>query len=306
MESLLRCLFLSLLALIFGVASSQACTLRPDQNPTTPLLILPKSKPSSWEQESYFSGLLIQILDRTRAEYGPCELTYTTKVLTRMRSAVLVDRNQGVDLFWGATTVERETLLQPIPVPLLKGLMGYRVLLIRPEDQARFSAVKTLEDLQKLRAGQGTDWPDTTIFMTNGIEVITSTNYEALYKMLAAGRFDFLPRGANQILSELRHNAGIDIAVERELVLVYPAPLYFFVDRENTRLAERISKGLQAMIDDGSFDQYFYAHPLIREALAELRLHERRPIYLHNPLVPEGAPATPLDYWLKPPSLYQH
>lgn len=301
MESLLRpFLFLSL-SLVFGVAASQACTLRPDYNPKTPVLLLPKSKPSSWEQESFFSGLLVQILERTREEYGPCEIAFTPEMVTRMRSVALINQNHSLDLLWGSTTLERDTLLKAIPVPLLKGLMGYRVLLIRPQDQARFSVVKNLEDLQELRAGQGADWPDTSILMTNGIRVVTSINYEALYRMLAGGRFDFLPRGANQVLSELRHNAGIDIVVEKELVLIYPAPHYFFVDRENTRLAERISKGLHSMIDDGSFDRYFYSHPLIREALTELRLHERRPIYLQNPLLPEGAPMAPPDYWLKVP-----
>ncbi len=299
MERLIRRFPIVLLIWCLASGASQACELRGDQDSPVPSLILPKSKPSSSEQESYFSGLLVQILERTREAFGPCEPVYTGEVLTRMRSAVLVDRGH-VDLLWGATTIERESLLRPIRISLLKGLMGYRILLINPEDQPRFSAIETLDQLKQLRAGQGTDWPDTTIFMTNGIEVITSTNYESLYKMLAARRFDFLPRGANQVLSEVRHNESIQLAVEQDLVLVYPSPVYFFVRSDNERLAERIETGLQAMMEDGSFDQYFYSHPLIQEALTELRLHERRPIHLNNPLLPKGTPAEARLDWLRP------
>jgi ABC-type amino acid transport substrate-binding protein len=285
--------------LILAALPSRACVLREALNPKVPLLILPKAKPSSWEQENYYHGLLRQILQRTEEEYGACELAQTEEMLTRMRSAALIDRNQGVDLFWATTTIERENLLHPIRIPLLKGLMKHKVFLIHADDQAKFSAVKNLEDLQELRAGQGADWPDTAIFLVNGIDVVTSTNYESLYKMLAAKRFDFFPRGSNQILSELRHNADKNIVVERELVLVYPAPVYFFVDSKNLQLAQRIEKGLRAMVQDGSFDRYFNNHPLIVEALTELNLNERRAIYIHNPLLPEGASLEKNEIWMK-------
>lgn len=286
--------------LALASTASRACELRETLNPTVPLLILPKAKPSSWEQENYYHGLLRLVLQRTEEEYGVCDIAQTEEMLTRMRSAALIDRNQGVDLFWGTTTIARESLLQPIRIPLLKGLMKHKIFLIHADDQAKFSAVKNLEDLQELRAGQGADWPDTTIFLANGIDVVTSTNYESLYKRLAAKRFDFFPRGSNQILSELRHNADKNIVVERDLVLVYPAPVYFFVGQENTKLAQRIEKGLRSLIADGSFDRYFNSHPLMVEALAELRLNERRAIYIHNPLLPEGASLEKNESWMKP------
>jgi hypothetical protein len=292
----LRFLFV-LLVVLTPHLSVQACTLRAELDPLVPRLMLPKAKPSSWEQENYYHGLLRLILQRTEAEFGTCEISQTADMLTRMRSAALIDRNLGVDLFWGTTTIERETLLHPVRIPLLKGLMKHKVFLIHRDDQAKFSAVKNLQDLQRLRAGQGADWPDTTIFMANGIDVVTSTNYESLYKMLVARRFDFLPRGSNQIMSEWRHNAEKHLVVEQDLVLVYPAPVYFFVSKDNTELARRIEKGLQAMVKDGSFDQYFYQHPLIVEAITELNLHNRREIHLYNPLIPKDSPQELNETW---------
>lgn len=277
---------------------TQACALRVELDPVVPRLIVPKTKPSSWEQDNYYHVLLRKILQRTEVEYGPCDLAQTDDSLTWMRSAVLIDRDQGVDLFWASTSIEREQLLHPIRIPLIKGLMGYKVMLIHAQDQPRFSAVKNLQQLRKLRAGSGADWPDTSILLANGINVVGSSNYESLYKMLAARRFDFFPRGANQILSELRHNADKNIVVEKELVLVYPSPVYFFVKKDNERLAARIEQGLTAMMEDGSFDRYFRHHPLIVETISKLNLHERRVIRIHNPLLPADAPREDPESWM--------
>lgn len=277
-----------------------ACTNRtPDDPAAIPQLILPKAKPSSWEQESYYHDLLRLILERTEAEFGPCTIDQTEHMLTRMRSAALISRDQGVDLLWGSATVEREALLHPIRIPLLKGLMGQKVFLIHPDDQPAFSQVRNIEDLQALRAGQGADWPDVEILLRNKIPVVSSANYEALYKMLAAKRFDFFPRGANQILSELRHNNDKNIVVERDLVLIFPSPLYFYVKKDNKTLARRIETGLKEMMRDGSYDRYFYRHPLIMDAILNLHLQSRRAIHIDNPLLPPGTPPEPREGWME-------
>lgn len=277
---------------------AHACSLQPGLSEEIPYLILPRAKASSWEQESYYHGLLHLILTRTEKEFGPCRIDQTDEVLTRLRSAVLIDRQQGVDLLWGTATIEREKMLRSIPIPLLKGLMKHKILLIHPDDQEKFSAIHNAEQLQQLRAGLGSDWPDVTVLRNSDIPVVTSSNYEALYKMLAARRFDFLPRGANQILSEVRHNADMHILVEKDLVLIYPAPVYFYVSHDNEALARRIETGLRSMIADGTFDKYFYKHPMVIEVMESLNLKGRRPIYLHNPLLPEGADPEEDDQWL--------
>lgn len=295
----LLCLCSLVIPVLLLAQATFACVNRDQHDPqATPILTLPKAKPSSWEQESFYHDLLRLILKRTEAEFGPCTIEQTEHILTRMRSAALISRNQGVDLFWGATTVEREKLLRPIRIPLLKGLMGHRVFLIPANRQAQFSAVETLAQLQLMRAGQGADWPDVEIFLNSQIPVVASANYEALFKMLAAKRIDFFPRGANQILSELRHNNDKKIIVEKELVLVYPAPLYFFVKKENDLLARRIEQGLRLMMVDESYDRYFYRHPLIIDAISHLKLQERRVIRITNPLIPPGTPDEPPEDWL--------
>ena len=273
-----------------------ACSDRVDSD-GIPQLVVPQEPTASWEKESYFTGLLRLILAETALEYGPCNVVATDNILTRMRSVALIN-NFGIDLFWATTSIERETLLRPVRVPLLKGLMGYKIFLINPADQPRFSRITTLTELQALRAGVGADWPDNKILRANGIETVSSSNYEALFRMLAAKRFDFFPRGASEVWSEYRNHPEVTLHIEEDLVLVYPAPVYFFVNIDNASLEQRLEKGLHKIMANGKFDEYFFKHPIIIDAIKRVRIHERRKIYLTNPLLPRTVPLHHRDYWL--------
>lgn len=264
-----------------------------------PQLVVPLEPDASWEKEDYFTGLLQLALNETADEFGPCEILPTDSILTRMRSLALIN-NYGIDVFWATTSLERESLLRPVRIPLLKGLMGYKILLINPEDQPRFSRIKNLQELTALRAGVGVDWPDNAILRANGIETVTSVNYEALFRMLAAKRFDFFPRGASEVWTEHRNHPEVNLHVEQDLVLVYPAPVYFFVNMNNHALEQRLTQGLHKLIANGKFDQYFFSHAIIVDAIQRVNLGERRKIYLNNPLLPPATPLTTERYWLYP------
>ena len=66
---------------------------------------------------------------------------------------------------------EREQALLAIRIPLFKGLIGTRLLLINATDQPRFDQITGGAQLRVLHAGQGHDWPDTDILLHNGYAV---------------------------------------------------------------------------------------------------------------------------------------
>lgn len=204
-----------------------------------------------------------------------------------------------LDVIWTMTTREREQQLLPVRIPLFKGLLGHRVFLIRHGDQPRFDAIERLSDLAQLQAGQGGQWPDTDILRANGLPVVTTTNYEQLFAMLLAGRFDYYPRGLNEFGSEYALHAGRGIEVEQKLMLVYPAPMYFFVAPGNVALAGRLERGLLEMVEDGSFDRYFYHHPVVAQALQTARIGARKAFYLSNPQLPPETPLQDSRLWLR-------
>ena len=85
-----------------------------------------------------------------------------------------------------------EKQLLPVYFPLDKGLLGYRVFLIRSETQARLELqVKGLQEIYDSTVlVRGLNWGDVTILRNAGLTVVEGTSYEGLFAMLAAGRFE--------------------------------------------------------------------------------------------------------------------
>jgi len=230
-------------------------------------------------RNAYFLAVLKLALEKT-ADQGGFQLKPATDALQRLSDG------EGIDVVWSMTSIEREKQNRPIRIPLLKGLMGYRLLIIRAEDQSWFRRVQTIDQLRELRAGQGHDWPDTEILRANGLAVEATVDYDSLFRMLQLGRFDYLPRAINEPWEELGVREGRGLAVEEGLMLYYPTAEYFFVRRNNNALAERIELGLHRALADGSFDKLFREHPVNANAFGKANILKRRIIRLDNPLLP--------------------
>lgn len=200
---------------------------------------------------------------------------------------------------WTVTSIDREKQLLPVRIPLVKGLLGHRVLIIRKEDQDKFAAVNTIKDLQQYTAGQGHDWPDTKILRANQFTVVTTSTYDGLFEMLSAQRFDFFPRGINEAWQEIEAQENSNMIVENNILLYYPSPIYFFVNNHDKLLAKRLEKGLKLSLADGSFDQLFYSYHAHKKMFAIGRLNQRKFITLSNPLLPPLTPLQNKKLWYK-------
>lgn len=202
--------------------------------------------------------------------------------------AELQSPNGSVDVVGTMTSAEREARLLPVRIPMTRGLIGWRIGLLRADHRDLLHAVRGLDDLRHFRAGQGHDWPDADILRHSGLPVQPVTVYNSLFGLLKANRFDWAPRSVNEIWAEAARHP--ELVVDPYVVLHYPTADYFFVNRSNSALAEEIRRGLEAALADGSFEKlfYFYYGPQIRQA----RLDKRVLINLPNPLL---SPQTPLN-----------
>lgn len=230
----------------------------------------------------YFSRLLTQVLDKTTDEYGPYTLVPPETFLTddRLKAAVV----QGeVDIMWHTLIGKPEQGLRVIDIPLLGELGHYRALLIRNGEQSRFAQVQTLQDLQSMVAGIGSQWPDASVLAANGLPYTTSTRYSLLFKMLAAGRFDYFPRGLYQIHAEEGLFPELDLVREQSLLLYYPTDIYFLVAEGRQRLAERLELGLARVQADGSQQRLIDSVPGFFWAQQELACRKRHIIPLRLP-----------------------
>ncbi|AKU24944.1 hypothetical protein ACZ75_16835 [Massilia sp. NR 4-1] len=232
--------------------------------------------PSAQEHAHYFPQLLRLALDKTAASDGPYTIEHYRHELTSPRQSAELKKDGVINVMWDGTNPQRERELLPVRVSLLRELNDYRVFLIRADQQERFRAVRTLDDLRRLKAGVGVNWPSADVLRRNGLPVVTSINYESLFPMLAVKRFDYLPRGAHEAWGEQELHAKEGLVLESTIFLHYRVPHYFFVSQANPRLAERIERGLKLAQKDGSWDKLFNSIPAFRHGQAEINARKRR------------------------------
>ncbi|MTW13282.1 hypothetical protein GM658_21985 [Pseudoduganella eburnea] len=242
-------------------------------------------------------------MEKTAARFGPYKLSPSKEPLSVARLLAEMSYPEGsINVFARATDLELEKKFTPIRIPIDRGLMGMRLLVVRKDDLPRFAAIRTIDELKRLSAGQGQGWIDTDVLGAAGISVVVAPRPDALYAMLEAGRFDFFPRALDEASREfdMQHKTRPSITIEPTLMLRYPLPRYFFVrhDAEGDKLAARIRAGMEMMVQDGSLAALFrqYKGPLIERA----SIGKRHIIDLPNPLLPPETPLQRSELWFRP------
>lgn len=180
-------------------------------------------------------------------------------------------------IFWLLRTEERDRTYVPIDFPTTKGLIGQRILFIRPGEQYRFDNVQTLDDFRALGmvGGMGRGWLEANLWRDNGLRVHEQAgNWRALFRMLVAGNrdIDYVCRGATEIVAEAE--AHPELAVEQRLVVAHQREMGLYLSPIAAGLAPHLTRGLQILRDNGEHDaliqRYFGA------AVQSLNLPNRR------------------------------
>ena len=226
----------------------------------------------------------------------PSRLVPFAEDITQNRGVQLL-QSGAIDVIALGTNAEREAQMRPIKIDILRGIVGFRIFVIRAADQARIARMDDKTLRQQLVFGLNSQWADLPIMRANGFTVETSTSYEPLFGMLSAGRFDAFPRGLNEAAREVeeRKKTYPQLAVEQTKALYFPFPIYFWVSRENTALAQRIERGLKLALADGSFRQLFETYHAAE--IAALARDKRQVIRLASPILPAGAAEPDTRWW---------
>jgi ABC-type amino acid transport substrate-binding protein len=285
----LACLWLALAAAWPSLAPA-APTSMPVQT-----IVYPRSETLVDQRDDYPIELLALALRKSNKPY---ELTPHPVFMLQVRQIAELEQGRDLDVMWTMTSVDREKALLPIRIPIDRGLLGWRLLLVRSQSLPKFAALSSPDQLKQLRAGQGFDWPDTAILKHAGFDVDESVRYGDLFLKLAGGRIDYFPRSVWEIWSELAVHGDAGFAVEPSMALHYPTATYFFVNRNNTALAADIKRGLEAAMADGSFEALFQRH--FGAALKRAALDKRLVLELANPLLPPETPLANQRLWYQP------
>lgn len=235
-------------------------------------------------KQQYFLDILELALEASKKNYGDYKLLPVNVEMSQGRASSLLELDEDIDVAWRMTTSELEQRLKAVSVPLLRGLMGYRIGIIRKGEQKFFSEDITKEQLQRVIIGQGHDWPDGIILRENGMIVVDGFAH-TLLTMLERKRFDIFLRALHEPWVEIVDKPHL--AVEKNILIQYPAPMFFFVNRNNLRLHERLTEGLITAIDDGRFLRLFEEHPVTANMVFNSKLKQRKVFKLYNPLLSE-------------------
>jgi hypothetical protein len=269
-------------------------------------VILAKPKSEKDPRQAYVYTLLNTALNykqtetaRTNNHPHSYTVTYSEKVHSRERIKVLMMEGRSLDIQATATRPDWENDLLVIRIPIYKGLLGYRILLIHKDSQPKFSAITHIDQLKAMDAVLGSQWSITPVWKGYGFKTITNVDYESLFKIINFERADYFPRGANEVLQEYNQffPTYTNLAIEEDLAIYLPLPMYFFVTPHKPELAKHLEHQLERMVTDGEFDHLFFKH--FGTKIHELKMSKRRTFFLNNPKLPEATPLHRKELWYK-------
>jgi len=240
--------------------------------------------------------LLELALAHTNDTKKPLQLAPFSENVTQNRGISLLEAGD-IDVIALGTNAEREAQLLPIKIDILRGIVGFRLLVIRSADQDRITQMDEVSLRKQLMFGLNSQWADLPIMRSNGFSVVTSSDYENLFAMLAANRFDAFPRGLNEARRELdeRKQNYPQLAIEKSKAFYFPYPVYFWVNKNNEALAKRIELGLNRSLADGSFRKLFESYHATE--ITAIKREKRKVILLDNTILPAGNAKPDTSWW---------
>lgn len=206
------------------------------------------------------------------------------------KQAIIVSTFSG-----GSLRGDSVVQIQP---PILAGMLGFRVLLVRPDKVDYLSRLHAQgEFTQKAIAGFGAQWQDLQILQNNGIKVRASSQYLGLFDMLGNNRFDYFPRGLAEVFQELK--VGLrskSFQLHPKIALYYPFPINFHIGKKYQFIAQRVEYGLLQAKRDGSFKKLFQKHHQL--AIKWMTENPMDTVFLEG-LDPSSEDTTQnLDWWM--------
>jgi hypothetical protein len=254
---------------------------------------------SGWSTafKDFQKDLLKEVFEVTKNDYGSYELHFVDQKMTTNRAIQIAesgDTHSGFSTSWGSIENE-ETNNSLYAYPYVNTLLGLRQCVIHKNNAQKFTSIKNIEDLRKLKIGLGSGWPEMSIYAEHNIKSISAENYNNLFPMLARNRFDLLPLSVLEIEQALdeKHKAHPELEILKTLYIFYPTQLKINVSKKHPHIDRRISIGLSKIFSSDTHKNIFQKHFNIDEA----RIKNSNIIYLENPKLSKQENKEITDYF---------
>lgn len=246
-------------------------------------------------ENNFYLDALRWILDKSKVDY---QLVHTTHPISTQKRKVALLLNDEIDVIYAGTTKSLESSLTPVRVPITRGLVGTRVLVINKKYQSLFTHMRSLTDLKAQVAALGYGWPETEIFSSANMRYIEKS-YEDIFNVINTGGKYYFPRGILEPYAELqsKHPELPNLSIENTLLLKYKSAVFFFINPNNLALKNALEMGFKKGYADGSYQKFFYNHPVIKMSFSQANMDERTIIEIPNISFPDESKNIPKEFW---------
>ncbi|WP_435328208.1 hypothetical protein [Vibrio hannami] len=276
------------------------CSLQSQSVKAVDIIRFESGQYDSDQRLRYKKEVLTLAMERTKDTYGPYEIRTNAPRMNSLRAIQELETGELINVFIALTNEDWEKRTIPIRIPVRRGILNYRLLLIHKDSLPYFTNIETVDELKALNVGLRRSWMTWRVLNHLGFTIVSSSHYDSLISMLQHQRFHYIPRGINEIYDELnRHKTTrSNLMVAPNIALYIPAPAYIFVSHNEPRLAKRLSLGMTELVEDGSLEQLFneYYGDLIKRA----NLQQRVIIDVGNHLLPDTVPLNESKLWWNP------
>lgn len=244
--------------------------------------------------------ILVNALDLTKPKYGEYNIDIKKYYMNSDRSFVELTTGKNINVYFAFTQENMERTAIPIRIPVRRGIVNYRLLLIKRGTEKIFANVNTIDDLKEIQVGVDTAWATHKTLTHHDFNIVPVADYDSMFNMLARKRFKYIPRSVSEIYSEIdRHSDDFyDFVVEPSLVLYIPSATYVFVSREAPRIADRLKEGLEMMLENGDLLKIF--NRFFLDSIEKANIRKRKIIYIDNPHLPSSVPVSNKSLWFDP------
>lgn len=167
----------------------------------------------------------------------------------------------------------REGKLRMIPVPLDRGILGYRINILLENKKDLLHNVRTAQDLSAFVMGQNEGWMDVEIYRAAGIPTKEVRNWSEgeFAEQMATGFIDLFPLGLEETLTFfLPHfrQRYPQLTVDGHILVRYPWFRFVWVTPgpEGDGLYAALVRGFDAIAKDGTFMKVWKQHRVEPEA----------------------------------------
>ncbi|MEX1220655.1 MAG: hypothetical protein WEA82_00910 [Idiomarina sp.] len=252
------------------------------------------------EERDYNYQLFKRALAVTEDDYAATALTRYPLPMTQTRLIHELISGKKVQVGVLASGYWKRQGLIAIPIPVRRGLLGWRLLLTREQALSRLpDLANNMPALSTLTTGFGADWVELPLMQQAFAHVETLEQTSDLYQQLLDGNFDVFSRSVIELWLELENlgSSAEQLAIVPGVVLRYPFADFFYVASDQSELAKRIELGLQRLYASGEYDALFRS--FYGSVIKRAELDNRRIIELNEiPLAPINEIAA--HWWYRP------